>query len=223
MRLSWKRLLITSTFLFTLTNAEPYATLNIDKLLVKNEQGATIDLLYLQDRIEELSKNAGTYPTQFDSEEDQRQATKEIQILLEVAKTMTEASTEPSTLYLSMQIARIGHNLDIKGAAEQTINYADQFIKQTPDDSTGYFFMGAFLAESGKIKEAKPYLDQALSLGNEAARWSIAMSYLFENRAEDALREFKIYQKNFPKDPRTKQMIELINSEDFKIEGAVPQ
>lgn len=219
MKLSWKTLLITSALLFSVSHAVPYAPFTMDKLLIQKEQGATIDLQYLQDRIAELSKNAGTYPTQFDSEDDQIAATKEAQVLLEIAKTMTDSSDEPSTLYLSMQIARIGHNLNIKNAAEQAISYADRFIEKTPDDSTGYFFMGAFLSESGKIKEGRPYLDKALALGNEAARWSIAMSYLFEGNTEAALKELKLYQKSYPKDPRAKQLIEAINSEGFKIEN----
>lgn len=221
MTLAWKKLLITSALLFSLSShAEPYTSFNVDQLLIKKEQGATINLQYLQDRIAELSKNAGTYPTQFDSEADKTEATKEAQVLLEIAKTMTEASDEPSTLYLSMQIARIGHNLDIKGAAEQAISYADQFIEKTPDDSTGYFFMGAFLSESGKVKEGRPYLDKALELGNEAARWSIAMSYLFEGNTEAALEELRIYQKSYPKDPRTKQLIEAINTGKLELKNS---
>ena len=223
MTLSWKKLLITSALLLSLSHAVPYAPMNIDQLLVKKEQGATINLQYLQDRIAELSKNAGTYPTQFDSETDKTEATKEAQVLLEIAKTMTEASDEPSTLYFAMQITRIGHNLNIKGAAEQTISYADRFIEKTPDDSTGYFFMGAFLSESGKVKEGKPYLDKALELGNEAARWSIAMSYLFEGNTEDALKELKRYQKSYPKDPRAKQLIEAINSGKLELRSSESQ
>ena len=220
MTLSWTKLLITSALLLSLSHAVPYAPMNIDQLLIKKEQGATINLQYLQDRIAELSKNAGTYPTQFDSEADKAEAAKEAQVLLEIAKTMTEASDEPSTLYLSMQIARIGHNLDIKGSAEQAISYADRFIEKTPDDSTGYFFMGAFLSESGKIKEGRPYLDKALELGNEAARWSIAMSYLFEGNTEEALKELKLYQKSYPNDPRAKQLIEAINSGKLELKSS---
>ena len=220
MTLSWTKLLITSALLLSLSHAVPYAPMNIDQLLIKKEQGATINLQYLQDRIAELSKNAGTYPTQFDSEADKTEAAKEAQVLLEIAKTMTEASDEPSTLYLSMQIARIGHNLDIKGSAEQAISYADRFIEKTPDDSTGYFFMGAFLSESGKVKEGRPYLDKALELGNEAARWSIAMSYLFEGNTEEALKELKLYQKSYPNDPRAKQLIEAINSGKLELKSS---
>lgn len=208
----WKKLLISSVFLLACSNAEPYEPLNIDQLLIKQAQGATIDIQYLQDRIIELSKNAATYPTQFDSNEDKAKATQEVQVLLEVAKTMTETSDAPSTLYLSMQIARIGHNLDIPNAAEQAISYADRFIEQTPDDSTGYFFMGAFLSESGKITEGKPYLEKALALGNEAARWSIAMAYLFEGDEQAALKELAIYQKSFPNDVRAQQLIEAIQT-----------
>lgn len=220
MTFSWKKLCIASTLLLSLSYAEPYSPMNIDQLLIKKAQGATINLQYLQDRIAELSKNAGTYPTQFDSEADKAEAAKEAQVLLEIAKTMTEASDEPSTLYLSMQIARIGHNLDIKGSAEQAISYADRFIEKTPDDSTGYFFMGAFLSESGKIKEGRPYLDKALELGNEAAHWSIAMSYLFEGNTEEALKELKIYQKSYPNDPRAQQLIEAINSGKLELKNS---
>lgn len=220
MTFSWKKLCIASTLLLSLSYAEPYSPMNIDQLLIKKAQGATINLQYLQDRIAELSKNAGTYPTQFDSEADKAEAAKEAQVLLEIAKTMTEASDEPSTLYLSMQIARIGHNLDIKGSAEQAISYADRFIEKTPDDSTGYFFMGAFLSESGKIKEGRPYLDKALELGNEAAHWSIAMSYLFEGNTEEALKELKIYQKSHPNDPRAQQLIEAINSGKLELKNS---
>lgn len=220
MQFSWKQLLISSALLLSFSHAEPYTAINMDQLLIQKEQGATINLQYLQDRIEELSKNAGTYPTQFDTDEDKIAATQEVQALLEIAKTMTEASDEPSTLYLSMQIARIGHNLDIKGAAEQAISYADRFIEKTPDDSTGYFFMGAFLSEAGKVKEGRPYLDKALELGNEAARWSIAMSYLFEGKTEEALNELKLYQKSYPKDPRTKQLIEAINTDKLELKNS---
>lgn len=220
MTLSWKKLLIPSLLLLSLSHAVPYEPMNIDQLLIKKDQGATINLQYLQDRIAELSKNAGTYPTQFDSENDKAEAAKEAQVLLEIAKTMTEASDEPSTLYLSMQIARIGHNLDIKGAAEQAISYADRFIEKTPDDSTGYFFMGAFLSESGKVKEGRPYLDKALELGNDAARWSIAMSHLFEGNTEEALKELKLYQKSYPNDARAKQLIEAINSGKLELKSS---
>ena len=219
MKLSWSKFLITSTLLLSFSHAVPYEPINIDQLLIKKEQGATINLQYLQDRIEELSKNAGTYPTQFDSEQDKALAQKETQVLLEIAKTMTDSADEPSTLYLAMQIARIGHNLDIKGAAEQTISYADRFIEKTPDDSRGYFFMGAFLSEAGKAKEGKPYLDKALELGNEAARWSLAMSALFEGNTEEALNQLNLYQKSFPNDPRVQTLIEAIQNGTIELKS----
>lgn len=156
MKLSWSKFLITSTLLLSFSYAEPYEPINIDQLLIKKEQGATINLQYLQDRIEELSKNAGTYPTQFDSEQDKALAQKETQVLLEIAKTMTDSADEPSTLYLAMQIARIGHNLDIKGAAEQTISYADRFIEKTPDDSRGYFLWVHFYQKQVKPRKENP-------------------------------------------------------------------
>ena len=80
--------------------------------------------------------------------------------------------------------------------------------------------MGAFLSESGKVKDGRPYLDKALELGNEAARWSIAMSYLFEGNTEAALKELKVYPKSYPNDPRAKQLIETINSGKLELKNS---
>lgn len=218
MKFSFKKLFITGALLFSFGYAVPYTPMNMDQLLIKQKDGgATIDLKYFQSRIQELSKPAGMYPTQFDSAEDHETAAKEALVLLEMAQVITENQKSPNNLFMAMQAGRIAHNLDIKGAAEQTVAYSTELIDLMPEDSSGYLFLGAFLAETGKFKEAKPYLDKALEMGNENARWSIALLYLFEGDKDKALEEFKIYQEKVPNDGRTADVIDAIEKNQVEL------
>ncbi|MFT0212324.1 tetratricopeptide repeat protein [Pseudomonas sp. F1_0610] len=214
-------LLISSSFL-TSAIAGSYQPANFEKIISQTSSNNQFNIQEYQAAIINIGKYAQNYPTKFDDEADKKAATQDAFKLLKIAQIIVkEKDNNPHVLQLSMQMARLGHNLDIKGAAEMAVDYSQRYITEHPESAAGYLFLGVFLLDSGKPQNAQPLLEKALALGDKRAYWSLGMFYLYKGDKENAVKHFKRYQAAVPEDQTTERILEAIASGkiEFKSEG----
>jgi len=180
-------------------------------------KSATIDMGTLDVIIADLSYHAKNYPPKFDSENDKNRASKDVKILSRMLDIMVKnPKADPRLLKRSATINSIGHNLNIKGAAQKADRDYKNLLAQKPNDASGNSMYGAFLAGSNQAKEALPYLQKAIALGSRDAHFSLGMVYLSQKDTEQALNNFESYKKGKPNDKSVDKLIEAIKSGDIK-------
>lgn len=215
-------LLLSSCFFVTSAIAGSYQPANFEKIINQTSNSSQFNIKEYQAAIINIGKYAQNYPTKFDDEADKKAATQDAFKLLKIAQIIVkEKDNNPTVLQLSMQIARLGHNLNIKGAAEMAVDYSQRYITENPNSADGYLFLGVFLLDSGQPQNSQPLLEKALALGDKRAYWSLGMFYLHKGDKENAVKHFKRYQAAIPQDQTTERILQAIASGkiEFKSEG----
>jgi tetratricopeptide (TPR) repeat protein len=180
-------------------------------------KSVTIDMGTLDEIISDLSYHAKNYPPKFDSENDKDRASKDVKKLSNMLDILVKTKkADPSLIKRSATLNSIGHNLNIKGAAQKADRDYRNLLAKKPNDAAGNSMYGAFLAGSNQATKALPYLKKAIALGSTDAHYSLGMVYLSREDTEQALKNFESYKKGMPNDKSVNKLIKAIKSGDIK-------
>lgn len=172
-----------------------------------------LDMRYLDRMLGDLSRHAGRYPPSFDSPEQKQRAIQDLNALSGMlGLLLKDGKPNPQILFRSAITNRMGHNLDIPGAAEKAEQQFQELLQIEPDAPQGNYQFGIFLAETGRAERSIPYLEKALALGLEEANYSLAMAYLGMANEEDAVVKLKAYIKARPNDRSAQELTKAIEA-----------
>lgn len=210
-------LLFSCSFFPSLSLAEPYPQLDIQSVVAET----AVNIEQLKQAVSALQQFAGTYPPQFDNNEDKERATQDsghiahiFKVLLE-SNTLDPKNTEQRETFLT--IARNGwvaHNLDINGAREEAKKHYQTAIALSRDKNEKAFYQqefGEFLTSAGWAREGEQMLRQAIKVRPEAGL-ALGMNLLGQKKINPAAAVMKRYVKNFPDDPKGQALYQALRA-----------
>ena len=164
------------------TRAAEYGRYNLTQLATQNAapaKGASLDMALMERLLADLQQHAGNYPPRFDSPADAQRAQADEKTLMGMLGAIFSASQAPSNLLLRMgMLGAVSHNMDISGGAAFAQTHFERLLKVDPAHAVGNFQYGTFLGNTGRAKEALPYLTNAKDKGVVPALYAIGMSHL---------------------------------------------
>lgn len=214
----WVSLLLLLTLTSPMAYAIGYPGYDPQKILTVSENVSGqkvygLDMRYLDRMLGDLSRHAGRYPPSFDSTEQKQRAVKDLKALSGMlGLLLKDGKPNPQILFRSAITNRMGHNLDIPGAAEKAEQQFQAFLQIEPDAPQGNYQFGIFLAETGRPERGLPYLEKALALGLEEANYSLGMAYLGMGNKQEAIVRLKAYLKERPNDKSALGLIKAIEA-----------
>ena len=172
--------------------------LKLVRTIVKAKSGNQygIDVNYLDPILYDLGLHAKNVPPQFSSAEEQQRAVRDINAIsgmLDVLVNQPKADTE--LLVRAGFINTLGHNTGIPGSSKKAYANFKKLLKAKPAHPQGNYLYGTFLAGEGKVKQAIPYLEKALSVGIPDAAYTLGMAYRSLGNTKKALDNFEIFKK----------------------------
>ena len=189
-----------------------------DSLKTKTtEDGKTkhyLDMKMVDKVIDDLAAHAKNYPPTFRSKDEKNRAARDAKMLISLFDAIAaNDKAETELLLKSGFLNSIAHNLDIKGSAQKASAYYQRLLKREPNHPAGNFHYGVFLAGTATgQKKSLPYLEKALKLGVEDARFSLGLAHLTLGDKTKSLEYLESYSKKNPDDEHAKIIIEAIKS-----------
>ena len=215
---TWIPLLLLLTLAAPMAHATGYPGYDPQRILTASENASGqktygLDMRYLDRMLGDLARYAGHYPPSFESPEQKQRAIQDLNTLSGMlSMLLKEGKPNPQILFRSAIANRMGHNLDIPGAAEKAEQQFQALLQAEPDNRQGNYRLGVFLAETGRLERSIPYLEKALALGVEEANYSLAMVYLGMENKDDAIARLEEYLKARPNDKSAQELITAIKS-----------
>lgn len=220
-------------YLFTLSvllivssaQAKEYGNYDPMRLLTVSETPSgkkhSLDGMYLDRMLNDLSAHAKNYPPEFDTPQDQQRATQHVKAVSALLDVLINVpNPNPKLLLRAGQLNSIGHNLDIAGSAEKAGAIFQRLLTASPLDPQGNYMYGTFLTGVGKPHEALPYLSKALAIGVTDAAYAIGMTYLTLGDKEHALKNLEDYKRRKPSDTNVDKLIDAIRSGEIEFKKA---
>ena len=203
-------------------HAKEYGNYDTKKLLTVTETASGkkygIDIAYLDQMVADLSLHANNYPPQFDTPQDKQRASQDIRMLTGMLDIMvSDSATNPDLLLRTAILNKIGHNLNVPGAAEKANSLFQKHLLTAPADPRGNYMYGTFLAGVGKPKEAIPFLEKAISVGVSDAVFALGMSYLYLGDKAKALENLEAYKRRNPNDGNVDKVIDAIRTGNIEL------
>lgn len=217
-------LLLLLTICCTLAHAAEYGRYDLTQLAKANAppaQGATLDVSLIDRLLADLQQHAGNYPPRFDSPADAQRAQAVAKTLMGVLGATFSAGQAPPDLLLRMgMLGAVSHNMDVPGGAAFAQTHFERLLKNDPAHAVGNFQYGTFLGNTGRAKEALPYLIKAKDKGVIPAMYAIGMSYLMLGDKALALENLQAYQKAVPGDAAVGKLIEAVRAGKVDVKKA---
>ena len=224
-----KNLLIVSTLalLPMLCIAEDWKY-ELDDALVKRidsdgSERYSVDMMVVDYYIKRIRRHAWQYPPKFASEEQQVEVTDKLRRLLKLLEMMgqtPQASVDSQFLARAAYSNSMGHNADIKGAAERARHYYGKLLEVSPDSVTANYEYCMFLAGTRVSHfDSIPYLEKALALGNDDARYTLGLILVRQGNTKKGLEMLEQYSSDHPDNERVKSMIEAVHAGTLKIKS----
>lgn len=205
-------------FTASVANAMEYSGYDPQRILTVSDNASGqkvygLDMRYLDRMLGDLSRHAGHYPPSFDSTEQKLRAVQDLNTLSGMLGLLLEnGKPNPQILFRSAIANRMGHNLDVYGAAEKAEQQFLALLQAEPDAPQGNYQFGIFLAETGRVERSIPYLEKALALGLEEANYSLGMAYFGVDNKAEAIARLNVYLKNNPSDSATQKLVQSIQA-----------
>jgi tetratricopeptide (TPR) repeat protein len=182
------------------------------------KQGYQVDVKSIDRVVDDLAEHARDYPPKFRGEEEKSRAERDAKALVAIFDKLTAEKDASADLLLKAAfVDGLAHNLDIRGAAEKAAQNYDRVLTRTPDNPRANLNFGIFLAGVGKWKESLPYLEKALKLGLDDAKYTLGVVHMSLGDKEKAIELLEGFGKTHPQDPRPKQLISAIRSGEIRV------
>lgn len=206
------------------TRAGEYGRYDLTQLARQNAppaKGASLDMALMDRILADLQQHAGNYPPQFDSPADAQRAQADAKTLMGMLGAVFSAGPAPLDLLLRMgMLGAVSHNMDLPGGATFAQTHFERLLKMDSAHAAGNFQYGTFLGNTGRAKEALPYLIKAKNKGVIPALYAIGMSYLMLGDKALALENLQAYQKAVPGDAAVGKLIEAVRAGKVDVKKA---
>jgi hypothetical protein len=205
--------------------ARAYGHYDIKKVVTVTEAApgkpsANINIAYLSQILDDLSRHASTYPPHFESADDRQRAQRDLSAISAALDPLTESfSHSPDLLMRVALLHAFGHNLDIPDSSQKAVAAFTALLNITPDDPMANYRYGVFLASTTKAGDGIPYLEKAKSLGVVNADYWLGLSYQIAGDKAKAVENLEIYIKRVPSDANAARMLDAIRND--KVETKV--
>jgi tetratricopeptide (TPR) repeat protein len=203
-------------------HARPYGDYELGRILEKNEtgQGGRLNVGYINTIMEDLRTHAESYPTHFDTPNDQVRARRDVLQLTGLLEILGQDANAPIDILLRLGVlGHMGYNLEMPRMGDVAKTYFAKALQAQPDHSFANYRMGLFLAQANQLPQALPFLEKAKRLGYKAALYSLGMTYLSLQDTAKALENLNAYQALYPQDQRTAQIIQAIQQGKVSIQN----
>ena len=110
------------------------------------------------------------------------------------------------------------HNFDVAGAAQKADAAYKNLLAHRPNDGEIHAEFGDFLANSGRLSEAKSEFETALKLEQKRANMGLAMICLMQKDETCAKSYLQKYLDFYPNDKFAREILGAINEGSLKIE-----
>jgi len=220
MRRFWIRLVLTALLgAHEAMAASPaYPVYDVRRAFVRSAEpaGASIDLRYVDAMLADIEKHTGSYPPTFASDEDHRRAAHDIRTL---AGTLARLDPKGELLRRYCTSERLAFEFDIEGSYERAHRCYTAMLKQDPNDARTALVFGALLAKtrSGQAQSID-ILRKAASLGQEQARYILAMVYASQGNHDLADAEANAIVRAHPADAGAAEFQRQIKARQAAIE-----
>lgn len=207
--------------------AAPYKPYDHAAMLKKDASGKqSIDIGGIFSAVDELWPHARQYPLAFDSQSDQERASSDLQTLDKAFAFLKEQGLaanlgEDARAYFELSQARIftmEHNFDIAGAAQKADAAYKNLLAHRPNDGEIHAEFGDFLANSGRLSEAKNEFEAALKLGQKRSNMGLAMICLMQKDEICAKSYLQKYLDFYPNDKFAREILGAMEDGSLKIE-----
>ena len=205
--------------------ARAYGHYDIKKVVTVTETApgkpsANINIAYLSQILDDLSRHASTYPPHFESADDRRRAEHDLSAISAALDPLTESFSHNPDLLMRMALLHaFGHNLDIPDSSQKAVAAFTTLLKLTPDDPMANYRYGVFLASTTKAGDGIPYLEKAKDLGVVNADYWLGVSYQVAGDKIKAVENLQNYVKRVPSDANAARMLDAIRND--KVETKV--
>lgn len=213
------------SLLFSLAtaHASEYPAFDPQKLLITQEspggKSFSMNLSYLDQTIDELTRHAINYPPRFDTPQDRQRAIADLKNLCNVLDVLLKDHTGDKEYLLRSGLLHImAYNLDIPGSNEKTMAIFQRLLALSPDDPLSNNHYGIFLTFSQRPKEGLPFLEKAAAGGIKEARSTMGMAYLILGDKTRALESLERYQKDNPDDNQNNILINSLRNGKIEFE-----
>jgi len=184
---------------------------------ITDENGSIIKSK-LKEYIEFVSPYIREYPPRFKSKDHQKKIQLSTMMVIGEIKALEIDTIKDIDLLIDFgYILSMGHNLDL-GSSNLAKVYFDKAVSQEPDNVRANYLYGMFLVSTRKyFYDSIQYLEKALELGEEGARYTLGLIYMRKGNKEKSLKLLEEYAKNNPENNHVKKMIEHVKKDEVKV------
>lgn len=152
------------------------------------------------DRItNQIANHAREYPPTFQNAKERGEIESELRRVLAGVDTLLKNDTaNPQLLIRSGFLYSMAHNLDLPFSAEKAAKAFDALLEVEPDNPRGNYLYGMFLSSTRKYQSSARYLEHAMKLGIEEAKYTLGLNFLREGKDEVGLQYLEEYAKTHP-------------------------
>ena len=179
----------------------------------------TVNIAYLNQILNDLSRHAGFYPVHFQFDDDRPRAEQDVTAIGSLLDPLSANFSQNPPLQLSLGLLHvIGFNLDIPDSYPKAVKAFSTLLELTPNDPQANFRYGAFLAATTKKGEGIPFLEKAKSLGELNADYWLGWSYVTMGDKAKAIENLETYNKRVPGDQKAAQILDAVRNDKVKFE-----
>lgn len=194
----------------------------VEKVDERGNKSHSVDMRVIDYYISRIAFYAKEYPPKFKNKEEQDEVINKLEQLIGLLEIIGEnQQNNPEFLARAAFANSMGHNVDLEGAAEKSGAYYEKLLRITPESPIANYHYGMFLSGTRKYHfDSIPYLEKALKLGQEDARYTLGLLYYEQGEKEKGMLMLEKYSMDNPKNVHVKKIIEAINSGNLKFESS---
>lgn len=173
-----------------------------------------LDMNVLDYFLETIAGHAEQHPPRFDSKAEEKDVADKLVRLTTLLNELDDGTSVNVDILRREAFAfNLAHDLGFPGADQKTTSLYQRLLKQTPDEPAANYLYGMFLADTDATRpQSVPYLEKAVELGVKKANFTLGVVYVSLGDEQKGLDCLQQYSKDFPDDPRTKQVIAAAKS-----------
>ncbi len=192
---------------FGLAQAAPYQALKQQDVVKQGEQGLARAVIH-------VGQYAGDYPPKLDTPADRKKAEADVRFLAAQTDKLMKGAKNANLLGWRARIYWMGHNLDIKGYAQEADKSYSQLLQlandqQKPAVQEEY---GRFLSSAAMTAKGEKMLRAAYNGGRKSSGFPLALNLVAGGKTDEAKTILRRYVADFPQDKQAATVLDALES-----------
>lgn len=190
----------------------------IEKVGSDGKKTHAINVEVIDYYINRIAEHAREYPPKFRDEQQKQEVVEKLRQLLSLLDILGEnQQNNPEYLRRAAFANSMGHNLDIPESSAKAMDFYRRLLKVEPESKLANYYYGMFLVGTRKYHfDGIPFLEKALALGVEDARFTLGLLQVERGKTEEGLRYLETYAKNTPDNQHVRKVIEGVKNGNLK-------